>query len=144
MFVLQNKETGEVINPRIDDFSLSPSDIIEGAESWDDVFEADLEVDVVEGFLVIDAAEAESVDNAIWAACAGRKSPVELYWDTQCPGSHGVAYRYLDGSQSGACELLRWSDNSQNEDDLNVSDFFDGDGAYTGPNSRGVYPVFLS
>jgi hypothetical protein len=55
-FVLRNKTTGETIDPRVDDFALSPADVIPGCESWDDVLGTHAEVDLIEGFAVVAAA----------------------------------------------------------------------------------------
>lgn len=55
MYVLQNKETGEVIDPRSDDFALSPADL--GFDSWDDALAANLETDLIDGYAVIESSE---------------------------------------------------------------------------------------
>ena len=50
-WMLKNKSTGEIVDPRTDaNFPLSPSDVIDGCESWDDVFAVDTEIDVIDGF----------------------------------------------------------------------------------------------
>lgn len=55
---LQNKETGEVIDPRVDDFALSPSDLGD-FDNWDDALSQPHEADLIEGFAVIDDEAAE-------------------------------------------------------------------------------------
>lgn len=51
-YKLQNKETGEIIDPRTDEFALSPSDLGD-FDNWDDALAQDSEVDIVEGFDVV-------------------------------------------------------------------------------------------
>lgn len=52
MYVLQNKNTGEIVDPRDYDFILSPEDFGPYAD-WEDVFSQNLEVDIVEGYATI-------------------------------------------------------------------------------------------
>ena len=51
--VFQNRETGEIINPRSPDFVLSPWEVVDGAETWEDVFASPQEIDYIDGFSVI-------------------------------------------------------------------------------------------
>lgn len=83
-----------------------------------------------------------TTNEAIKAAAAGQDSPVEIYWDTQDPSNPGAAYRYTDGSDSGACEFVEWSNGEQEYGGIYVGEYFDGEGRYQGPDSEGVYPVF--
>ena len=53
MFVLQNKETGELIDPRSEDFALSPNDVLPGCDSWDEALDQHSEIDIVEGYAVV-------------------------------------------------------------------------------------------
>jgi hypothetical protein len=50
MWMLKNKLTGEIVDPRSKEFALSPSDIIPGASGWDDVLLSISEVDFVDGY----------------------------------------------------------------------------------------------
>ena len=51
MWMLQNKDTNEIVDPRTSlDFPLSPNDIYEGMTDWDEVFAVQSENDVVDGF----------------------------------------------------------------------------------------------
>ena len=59
MLKLQNKETGEIIDPRSADFALSPNDVLPGCTDWDEALAQHSEVDLVEGFAVIVDAAAE-------------------------------------------------------------------------------------
>lgn len=82
MWMLQNKKTGNVIDPRVDFFALSPSDLVEGATDWDEVFATDSETDLIEGYARVDinkdsdayqtgyeaAAQGEPVDANPYAA----------------------------------------------------------------------------
>lgn len=139
-FVLQDKTTGEIIDPRHDDFALSPGDFGQ-FDDWDELLTAhDLEVDLVDGYAIVDMPIQHAVD----LACKGKPSPVKLYWDKQDPGNTGVAYRYVDGNVgSGALEYAGLSIVSKfNAEDCEA--FFDGDGMYTGPNADGVWPVFVA
>lgn len=53
MYVLRNKETGVIVDPRIDEtFAIDPADL--GYETWDDVFSQIQETDVVDGFEIVD------------------------------------------------------------------------------------------
>ena len=51
--VFQHRETGEIINPRSPDFVLSPWEVVDGAETWEDVFASPQEIDYIDGFSVI-------------------------------------------------------------------------------------------
>lgn len=55
---LQNKESGEVIDPRVDDFALSPADLGD-FDNWDDALAQHAETDLIEGFAVIDGGEGK-------------------------------------------------------------------------------------
>jgi len=50
MWMLQNKETGEITDPRADNFPLSPSDVVDGAEDWDTTLSTESEVDLIDGY----------------------------------------------------------------------------------------------
>jgi hypothetical protein len=51
MWMLQNKNTNEIVDPRTSlDFPLQPNDIYEGMTDWDEVFAVQSETDVVDGF----------------------------------------------------------------------------------------------
>lgn len=53
-WMLQNRDTGETIDPRVDlNFPLNPNDIYEGMTDWDDVFAVHTETDVVDGFSTV-------------------------------------------------------------------------------------------
>jgi len=54
MWMLKNKTTGEIIDPRNSSFPLLPHEMIEGAETWDEVFATPIEVDYVDGFEAVD------------------------------------------------------------------------------------------
>ena len=57
MKVFQNKVTGKIVNPRSSDFVLSPWEIVEDAENWDDVFLVDTEIDLIDGYAVVEATD---------------------------------------------------------------------------------------
>jgi len=50
MWIFKNIETGELVNPRSVDFVLSPWEVVDGAENWDDVFFAESEINLIDGF----------------------------------------------------------------------------------------------
>ncbi len=52
MYVLQNKMTGEVIDPRSANFALSPADF--GADNWDELLGQNIETDLIDGYAVIE------------------------------------------------------------------------------------------
>jgi len=85
-----------------------------------------------------------TTNEAINAAAAGEPSPVAIYWDDQNPANEGVAYKYRDGSDSGAAVFAGWNDGHGGTlakiEVLRA--FFDGDGTYLGPTIGGVYPTF--
>ena len=69
MYVLQNKDTGEIVNPREKGFPLSPSELVPGAKNWDVAFSAMRDqTDLVEGFAVVDVLYAvrSDYDDSIW------------------------------------------------------------------------------
>lgn len=84
--------------------------------------------------------QAVSLREELVLAAAGNPSQVELYWDKQDQNNPGPAYRYLDGSESGPCDVTGWSDACRPR--VSIEDYFDGDGKYLGPDSEGVYPIF--
>ncbi len=51
--ILQNKETGLLIDPRTDEFALSPSDVLPGSENWDEALAQHSEIDIIEGYAVV-------------------------------------------------------------------------------------------
>lgn len=55
MWILKNKDTHEVVDPRVDDFALSPSDLGD-FDTWDDALSQASEVDLVEGFEAVDVS----------------------------------------------------------------------------------------
>lgn len=53
MYVLRNKETGVIVDPRIDKtFAIDPADL--GYETWDDVLSQSHETNIVEDFEIVD------------------------------------------------------------------------------------------
>ena len=77
--------------------------------------------------------------NEILNASKGQESKIEIYWDNQDPANAGVAYRYRDGSDSGALEFVRWSEPVEGYE---LAHYFVNDGRYSGPDQHGVYPIF--
>jgi len=71
----------------------------------------------------------------------------EIYWDKSDPQNIGPAYRDCDESgreiESGALEFIGWSNGAEYLDGYNLGDYFDGDGAYLGPDSDGIEPVLV-
>lgn len=51
MWMLKNKATGEIVDPRSADFPLSPSDF--GHNTWEDVFAEPRETDLIDGYEVV-------------------------------------------------------------------------------------------
>ena len=65
MLVLRNKETSEIIDPRVDYFTLNPNEVSD-FDNWDDAFSQHREVDIVDGYDVIDTdlIDADVIDTA--------------------------------------------------------------------------------
>jgi len=57
MYVLQNKSTGEIIDPRTCAFPIDPSEVGKGYTSWDEALADDLESDLIDGFAVVEFIE---------------------------------------------------------------------------------------
>ena len=95
-----------------------------------------------------------SLKNKIASALKSAKSDeVLIYWDSQDSNNPGAAYRTTTGEQdrreSGPLWLNDWAHVSGREVDesevvgYNAGDYFGGnDGAYSGPDKDGIYPIF--
>lgn len=54
MYFLQNKITGELIDPRSNaDCTVTPNDVCPGCDDWDEAMEHHSEADLIEGFVVV-------------------------------------------------------------------------------------------
>ncbi len=62
MLVLQNKETGALVDPRSEDFALSPNDVLPGCDSWDNALAQHSETDIVDGFAVVEGTWVDADD----------------------------------------------------------------------------------
>ena len=79
------------------------------------------------------------------AVLAGERiDGVTIYWDSSDPQNVGPAYRIerADGrSASGSLNFGCWS--ADGCDGYQLEDYFDGNGAYRGPDADGVYPEMI-
>lgn len=70
MYALRNKETGKIVDPRVDSsFPICPADL--GYETWDESLSANQETDLIDGFEVVNLASDSSVIeismDGVWA-----------------------------------------------------------------------------
>ncbi len=73
-----NHENGELIDPTAADFVLSPHELVEGAQTWDDVLVAarDHEIAVLEDHAII---ESDEVQEKYFSWAIGESGPVVNY-----------------------------------------------------------------
>lgn len=71
---------------------------------------------------------------------AAYRNSITIYWDEQDKSNQGPAYR-VAGGESGALELLMWEGDAKG---MHLEDFFRHNGAYSGPDADGVYPVLIA
>ena len=84
--------------------------------------------------------------DSIALALLGKPAATQLSWEVQNPSTEGAVYRV--GQKCGLLEFVRWAHLSgrlateQEFAGKKVRSFFSSyDGAYTGPDKTGVYPV---
>jgi hypothetical protein len=83
------------------------------------------------------------------SALRGEPSDIEIYWDASDPQDPGPAWR-TPGDERGGCEsgpldVCGWAslyDDTvrQHIEGYQVAHYFDGHGAYRGPDAEGIYP----
>ena len=85
--------------------------------------------------------------NSIVLALRGKPSPANLSWERQNPSKQGAVFRL--GKECGLLEFVRWahlSGRPVSDHEVaakNLPAYFTGhDGAYSGPDKEGFYPLF--
>jgi hypothetical protein len=89
----KERSTGKFIDPRSPDFVLSPWEVVAGAEDWDDVFQARQEIDLIDGYSVV---EIESIENH---HALGSRVVMESWNGPDVTGTVNLAFLHANGGE---------------------------------------------
>jgi len=91
--IFMERSTGKLIDPRSPDFVLSPWEVVEGAETWGDVFASPQEIDYIDGYSAI---EIESIENH---SAIGRRVVMESWNGPDITGIVNFVFLNANGEE---------------------------------------------